>query len=123
MKQEELSELLDSLKRWKTEGRKMILRLEQPGRTRLNVEMGACASLESVPENADGEVSFSFGWGTAHGVLSFPLSNGIVSCSIRRPGEPSPVGRVSSDFEACLKFTWGESPDYCSVCVFPKDKP
>lgn len=122
MTRQELEELLSTLTKWRAEGRKLILRLEQPGRTNLNAEMGACASIESVPEDADGEISFRFGSGTAHGVLSIPLSNGI-SYKTRKGGEPSFPRRVPAHFEACIKFTWRVGEDFLCVCAFPEGKP
>jgi len=61
MKQDELDELLNTLKRWKAEDRKIVLWLELPGRASLTVNRPGSASIEDVPDSADGEVAFRFG--------------------------------------------------------------
>lgn len=121
MKPNEADELLGILRTWKNEERKIVLWLELPGRASLKVDRIGSASIEHVPDSVNGEIAFRFGWSTASGILSIPLSNEIVSYRIQKPDEPSPFGRVSSDYEACVKFTWGTMEDYCWVCAYPKE--
>jgi hypothetical protein len=61
----------------KSDGNKLAIELSQPGQNKLEVRtLSGEVSLESISES---ELVLAFGWGTAHGTLVIPLTNGIVS--------------------------------------------